>query len=163
MSKLKTLEDLFHHHLKDLYSAEKQLMKALPNMEGEAGHSNLKKAFKDHLKETKEHVNRLEEIAKDLSIDIKGDTCEAMKGLIREAKEFISEDATSEVRDAGLIADAQRVEHYEIAAYGTVVEWARVLGKEQIAEKLEKTLNEEKEADKKLIELATNTANSKAV
>ncbi len=163
MSKLKTLEDLFHHHLKDLHSAESQLIKALPKMENEAGDSKLKEAFSSHLEETREHLNRLEEIADELDINIKGDTCQAMKGLIRETKDFIDEDASDEVRDAGLIADAQRVEHYEIAAYGTVVEWARVLGKDQIADKLQKTLNEEKEADKKLVKLATSAANSKAV
>lgn len=162
MSKLKTLEDLFHHQLKDLYSAESQLIEAIPKMVEEASHADLKKAFKDHLEETKNHKKRLEEVAKELDFDITGETCKAMKGLIREAKSFISEDATSAVRDAGIIADAQRVEHYEIAGYGAVVEYAKDLGHDSVAKKLHSTLEEEKSANEKLTKIATKKANQKA-
>lgn len=162
MSKLKSLEDLFHHQLRDLYSAEKQLIEALPKMAKEASNEHLRKAFESHLEETKTHKQRLEEVAEELDIKITGETCEAMKGLIREAKSFISEDATDDVMDAGLIADAQRVEHYEIAGYGSVVEYAKTLGKDSVAKKLHKTLEEEKATDEKLTKLAKKEANPQA-
>src|SRR5690625_4635653 len=124
MAKLNNLEDLFHHQLRDLYSAEKQLIKALPNMQEEAHNDDLREAFGAHLKETKNHKERLDEIADILDVKLSGDTCEAMMGLIEEAEAFISEDAAPDVRDAGLIADAQRIEHYEISAYGTAQQYA---------------------------------------
>lgn len=163
MSKLKTLEDLFHHQLKDLYSAETQLISALPKMIDEASDKKLKDAFKSHLEETKRHQERLEEIADSLDINIKGETCKAMQGLIREAKSFISEDASATVRDAGIIADAQRIEHYEIAAYGATVEFAKTLGKDDIAKKLHETLDEEFSADDKLTKIAKDHVNKEAV
>lgn len=162
MSKLNSLEDLFHHQLKDIYSAEKQLIEALPTMEEEASDDNLKQAFEDHLKETKKHKQRLDQIGKSLDVDLSGETCDAMKGLIKEAKEFISEDSTADVRDAGIIADAQRIEHYEISAYGTAVEFAKGLGEDEIADKLQKTLDEEYSADKKLNKLAVKNVNKQA-
>ncbi|WP_372636737.1 ferritin-like domain-containing protein [Fodinibius sp.] len=162
MGKLNNLEDLFHHQLRDLYSAEKQLIKALPKMKKEADNDSLKKAFEDHLEETKNQKKRLDEIADILDIDLSGDTCEAMKGLIEEAEEFISEDAAPEVRDAGLIADAQRVEHYEISAYGTAVHYAEALNHEEAAEKLQETLDEESSADEKLNDLAVDNVNKQA-
>jgi len=162
MSKLNNLEDLFHHQLKDIYSAEKQLISALPTMKEKASNAKLKQAFEDHLKETKKHKKRLDEIADTLGIDLSGETCNAMKGLIKEAKEFISEDASEEVRDAGIIADAQRIEHYEISAYGTAVQFAMGVDQSKIAEKLQQTLDEESAADKKLNELAVNNINKQA-
>ena len=160
---MKDLSELFEHQLKDLFSAESQLIKALPKMAKNAHDEKLKKAFEDHLEETKEHKSRLEEICKELDINPKGETCKAMKGLIEEAEDFLKEDATEEVRDAGLIADAQRVEHYEIAGYGTVVRYAKELGHKKIADKLQKTLDEEYNADNKLDKLAEKRLNKKAV
>ncbi len=162
MGKLKNLEDLFHHHLKDVYSAEKQLIKALPKMVKNASNKDLKKAFEDHLEETKEHKKRLEEIGDDLGIKLSGETCEAMKGLIEEAEEFIKENPDLDVKDAGIIADAQRVEHYEISAYGTLVTYANGVGKKDAAKKLQKTLDEESAADKKLNKLAKDSINASA-
>lgn len=162
MGKLNNLEDLFHHQLKDLYSAEKQLIDALPKMKKEANNDSLKKAFESHLEETKNQKKRLDEIADMLDLDLSGETCEAMKGLIEEAEEFISEDATPEVRDAGLIADAQRVEHYEISGYGTAVRYAEALGHEEAADKLQETLDEESSADEKLNDLAVDNVNKQA-
>lgn len=163
MSKLKNLEDLFHHQLKDIYSAETQLVDALPTMIEEATDKKLKKAFSDHLEETKDQVKRLEEVGKSLEVKLTGETCKGMKGLINEAQSFISEDAENHVRDAGLIADAQRIEHYEISAYGTAVEYAKALGKKDVAKKLEQSLKEESKADKKLNDLAVDTINAKAM
>ena len=160
---MKDLKELFEHQLKDLFSAESQLIKALPKMAKNANDEKLKKAFENHLEETKEQKSRLEEICKELDINPKGETCKAMKGLIEEAEDFLKEDATEEVRDAGLIADAQRVEHYEIAGYGTVVRFAKELGYDKIAQKLQKTLDEEYDADNKLDKLAEGRLNKKAV
>ncbi|MDX1542368.1 MAG: ferritin-like domain-containing protein [Christiangramia sp.] len=159
---MKDLKELFEHQLKDLYSAESQLIKALPKMAKKANDEKLRKAFESHLEETKEQKERLVEICKELGIKPTGETCKAMKGLIEEAEDFLKEDATEEVRDAGLIADAQRVEHYEIAGYGTVVRYAKELGHKDIAAKLQKTLNEEYDADNKLDKLAEGRLNKKA-
>src|SRR4051812_28206298 len=117
--KLKTLNDLLVHELKDLYSAENQLVKALPKMAKAATHEELQAGFKEHLEETKNHVTRLEEVARICECKLTGHKCKAMEGLIEEGAELISEDAEDAVRDAGLIGAAQRVEHYEIAGYGT--------------------------------------------
>ncbi|WP_318345113.1 YciE/YciF ferroxidase family protein [Flagellimonas baculiformis] len=160
---MKTLEELFEHQLKDLYSAETQLVDALPKMAEKANDSKLQKAFENHLEETKEHKSRLETICKELDISPKGETCKAMEGLIREAKSFIEEADTDEVMDAGLIAEAQRVEHYEISGYGTAVRYAKELGHHDIAERLRMTLDEEYEADDKLNELAEGRLNKKAM
>jgi len=159
---MKNLKDLFEHQLKDLYSAETQLLKALPKMAENATDAKLKKAFEAHIEETKEHQQRLEEVCKELEIKPTGETCKAMKGLIAEAEAFLKEDAEKEVRDAGLIADAQRVEHYEISGYGTVVRYAKELGYDSIAKKLQKTLDEEYKADEKLDKLAEGRLNKKA-
>ena len=159
---MKNLKDLFEHQLKDLYSAETQLLKALPKMAENATDAKLKKAFEAHLEETREHQQRLEEVCKELEIKPTGETCKAMKGLIAEAEAFLKEDAEKEVRDAGLIADAQRVEHYEISGYGTVVRYAKELGYDSIAKKLQKTLDEEYKADEKLDKLAEGRLNKKA-
>ena len=159
---MKDLKELFEHQLKDLYSAENQLIKALPKMAKNANDQKLKDAFESHLEETKEHKERLSEICDELGIKPTGETCKAMKGLIEEAEEFLKEDASEEVRDAGLIADAQRVEHYEISGYGTVVRYAKELGHKDIAKKLQKTLDEEYDADNKLDKLAESRLNKKA-
>jgi len=159
---MKKLEDLFEHQLKDLYSAESQLVKALPKMVKAANDEKLKKAFEEHLEETKEQKKRLEEISKELGFKPTGEECKAMKGLIDEAEAFLKEDAADDVRDAGLIADAQRVEHYEISGYGTVVRYAKELGHKAIANKLQKTLDEEYNADKSLDKLAEGRINKKA-
>lgn len=159
---MKNLEELFEHQLKDLYSAEDQLTKALPKMVKNATDEKLKKAFEDHLEETKEHKKRLEEICKELDIDPKGETCKAMKGLIKEAESFLEEVKDKEVKDAGMIAEAQRVEHYEISGYGTAVRYAKELGHDSIAKKLQKTLDEEYNADEKLNDLAEDRLNRKA-
>ena len=160
---MKNLKDLFEHQLRDLYSAESQLISALPTMVKQANTPNLKKAFEMHLKETQEHQIRLKDVCEDLGISPTGEVCNAMKGLIKEAKEFLEENVENEfVRDAGIIADAQRIEHYEIAGYGTVLRFAKELGYTVIAEKLNKTLQEEYAADEKLNSLATNQINRKA-
>ncbi|SDS25826.1 ferritin-like domain-containing protein [Gramella sp. MAR_2010_147] len=159
---MKDLKELFEHQLKDLYSAENQLIKALPKMVKNAHDKKLKEAFEGHLEETREHKERLSEICKELGIKPTGETCKAMKGLIEEAEDFLKEDASEEVRDAGLIADAQRVEHYEISGYGTVVRYAKELGHKDIARKLQKTLDEEYNADNKLDKLAESRLNKKA-
>ncbi len=160
--KLKTLEDLLQYELKDLYSAETQLVKALPKMAKAANHEDLKAGFEEHLEQTKEHVQRLEKVATLLGVKLSGHKCKAMEGLIAEGAELIGEDADADVRDAGLIGAAQRVEHYEIAVYGTVCCLARQLNKEEIADILHETLEEEKATDLKLTELAESGINADA-
>ena len=160
---MKKLEDLFEHQLKDLYSAETQLIKALPKMQKAANDAELKKAFEKHLVETLTHKKRLEEVCEELDIKPSGETCKAMKGLIEEAEGMIDEKADKDVKDAGLIAEAQRVEHYEISAYGTVVRYAKELGHKQIASKLQKTLDEEYKTDEALTALAEKRLNVKAL
>lgn len=160
---MKTLEDLFEHQLKDLYSAESQLIDALPKVAQKATDSKLKQAFKSHLEETKGHKKRLEEICYTLNISATGETCKAMKGLIKETESFMDQADDDEVMDAGLIAEAQRVEHYEISSYGTAVRYAKELGHNDIASKLQKTLDEEYNADNKLDKLAENRVNRKAI
>lgn len=162
MSELKDLNDLFHHQLKDIYNAEQQLLSALPEMEQNARSTELKKAFNEHLEETKNHKERLDKIADQLDIDLSGETCEAMQGLVEEAKSLVSEDAEDFVRDAGIIADAQRIEHYEISAYGTARHYASVLGHDDIANLLQETLDEESHADELLNEIAVDKINPKA-
>ncbi len=148
---ISTLHELFLEQLKDLYSAETQLIEALPEM-AEAAHAKaLKKGFEAHLEQTKEHARRIEQIFTNLGEgEPTGKTCQAMKGLIKEGKETISEDATPAVKDAALIAAAQRVEHYEIAGYGTVRTYATLLGHDDAAALLQKTLDEEAATDQKL-------------
>ena len=160
---MKTLEDLFEHQLQDLYSAESQLVDALPKMAKEASDNDLKKAFENHLEETKEHKIMVKDICDELDVSASGETCKAMKGLIKEAESFIDEVKDAEVKDAGLIAEAQRVEHYEISAYGTAVRYAKELGHKDIAKKLQKILDEEYNADGKLNKLAESRLNRKAI
>jgi ferritin-like metal-binding protein YciE len=152
--KMEDLKDLFVDELKDLYSAENQITKALPKMAKTAKSPELKKGFELHLEQTKGQITRLEQILKELDESPTGKKCHGMEGLLEEGKELMSEDAEPEVMDAGLISAAQRVEHYEIAAYGTVKTYARLLGMSKAANLLDETLNEEKETDQKLTGLA---------
>src|SRR5687768_4110649 len=161
--KLKTLNDLFIHELKDLYSAENQLVKALPKMAKAAVNPELKAGFEEHLEETKGHVSRLDQIAEAISKKLTGHKCKAMEGLIEEGAELISEDADDRVRDAGLIGAAQRVEHYEIAGYGTARALADQLGLPDVAQLLGQTLAEEKATDEKLSVLAGSAVNPDAM
>jgi len=159
---LETLKDLYIHELKDLHSAEKQLTKALPKMAKAASNEKLAKGFKEHLEQTEEHVNRLERILENHEQSTRGPKCKGMEGLIEEGSEMIEEDAEDEVRDAGLTAAAQRVEHYEIAGYGCVRTYAELLGDTKGAELLQRTLDEESATDKKLTELAKTLINIRA-
>jgi ferritin-like metal-binding protein YciE len=160
--KLNSLEDLLHYELKDLYSAENQLVKALPKMAKAATNEELKAGFEEHLEQTRGHVERLEQIAGMIGIKLSGHKCKAMEGLIEEGAELIGEDAKDSVRDAGLISAAQRVEHYEIAGYGTVRSLAETLGHSDVAEILGQTLEEEKETDAKLTKLAASSVTPQA-
>ena len=159
---LQSLRDLYIDELKDLYSAEKQLVKALPKMAKNATNPDLKKAFNNHLAQTEEHVSRLEQIFESLEASPRGKKCVGMEGLIEEASEMLEEDAEEDVLDAGLISKAQHVEHYEMAGYGTVRRFAQILGETEHVELLEQTLNEEKEADQLLTQLADSSINVEA-
>jgi ferritin-like metal-binding protein YciE len=160
--KLNSARDLLLEELRDLYSAENQLVDALPKMAEAAGSSQLKAAFEHHLEQTRRHVSRLENIFQEIGEKATGETCEAMKGLIKEGEVLIKAEGPAEIRDAGLIGAAQRVEHYEIAGYGTARSLARRLGDERVASVLQETLNEEAEADKKLTTIAENEVNVSA-
>jgi ferritin-like metal-binding protein YciE len=160
--KIDTLDMLLEEELKDIYSAEKQLLKALPKMAKKASSDELSAALEEHLTVTEGQVTRLEEVFEALGKTAKAKTCKAMQGLIEEATELMGEDADDAVLDAGLIAAAQKVEHYEIASYGTVRTWAKLCGEENAAELLQETLDEETEADQKLTELAENFVNPAA-
>ena len=152
--KVTTLHELFIDQLRDLYSAETQLTKALPEMAEAAHEPVLKRGFESHLQETRGHVQRLEELFQQLGEKPTGKTCKAMEGLIKEGKETINEDASPEVKDAALIAAAQRVEHYEIAGYGVVRTYANLMGHGEAAATLQSTLDEEAATDKKLTSVA---------
>ncbi|HEY8020586.1 MAG TPA: ferritin-like domain-containing protein [Thermoanaerobaculia bacterium] len=160
--KLESLRDLYVEQLKDLYSAETQLVDALPKMADAAASPELKTAFREHLSQTRQHVERLEKVFRGMNEKPKGETCEGMKGLIKEGEEMIKMKGEPEVIDAGLIAAAQRVEHYEIAGYGTVRTYAELLGDQEAVRLLERTLQEEEEADEKLTAIATSGVNEEA-
>ena len=162
MSKLKSLEDLFEHQLKDLYSAEKQAIAAMPKMAKTAQDPALKEALEAHLAETKEQKARLEKVCELVGISPGRIVCKAMQGLVAESEETISEDATPEVKDAALIAASQRMEHYEIAGYGTAAHYAERLGHQEAAELLRQILQEEQKTDTLLNDLAKNSINQKA-
>lgn len=149
-----SLKKLYVEELRDIYDAENQLVKALPEMAKAATSEELRSGFENHLEQTKEHVRRLEQVFNGLGEKAKGKKCKGMQGLVSEGKETIDEDFEGDVKDAALISAAQRVEHYEIAAYGTVRTYAELLGQEDAVSLLEKTLQEEKETDEKLTELA---------
>jgi ferritin-like metal-binding protein YciE len=160
--KVNTLRDLYIEQLQDLYSAENQLVKALPKMEQAASDSQLKQAFTQHLAQTEQHVQRLDQIFETLGSKPSGQTCRAMEGLIKEGAEMIKMKGEPAVIDAGLIAAAQRVEHYEIAGYGCVRTYAKQLGEQQGAKLLQQTLDEEGKADQLLTQIAEQVINIQA-
>jgi ferritin-like metal-binding protein YciE len=159
---IKTLDDLFVHQLRDIYYAEKQIVQALPEMIEKAKDPALKQGFEAHLGETKNHVKRLEQVFKMHGVEAKGVECPAIDGIIEEADEIAGEVDDTKVLDAALIAAAQAVEHYEITRYGTLIAWAKQLGRPDCASVLEETLKEEKAADSKLTSLAERDVNVKA-
>ena len=159
---IKTMNDLFIHQLQDIYYAEKQLVKALPKMAEKATDKQLKQGFQSHLAETKNHVKRLEEVFKMHGVEVSGVDCPAIDGIIEEADDVAGEVEDKQVLDAALIGAAQTVEHYEIARYGTLIAWAKQLGRSDCASLLQKNLDEEKAADKKLTSLAESKINRKA-
>jgi len=163
--KLGNLEDLFIDELKDLYSAETQLIKALPKLAKAAATADLRAAFEEHLEQTQQHAARIEDICAELEASPRGKKCKGMEGLIEEGKEMLEqkrERAESNVTDAGIIGAAQRVEHYEIASYGTARAHAQQLGHNRAADILQQTLDEERQADEKLSELAEGMINQRA-
>ena len=159
---LETLKDLYIHELKDLHSAEKQLVKALPKMAKAASNEDLAAGFEEHLEQTEEHVARLEKILAEQDESTRGPKCKGMEGLIEEGEEMIEDAADDDVRDAGLISAAQRVEHYEIAGYGCARTYAEELGDKAGASLLSRTLEEEKATDEKLTKLAKSMINTRA-
>jgi len=159
---IKTLDDLFVHKLRDIYYAEKQIVQALPEMIEKAKDPGLKQGFESHLGETKNHVKRLEQVFKMHGVEAKGVECPAIDGIIEEADEIIGEVDDKKVLDAALIAAAQAVEHYEITRYGTLIAWAKQLGRPDCASVLQENLEEEKAADSKLTSLAEGNINVKA-
>jgi ferritin-like metal-binding protein YciE len=162
MAKATTLEDLLVEQLRDLLYSERQIIKALPKMAKKATSEELKAAFEEHLQETEGQVDRLEKVFEELGRAPRGKRCEAMDGIIEEAQTLMEEEAEPPALDAGLIAAAQKVEHYEIATYGTVATWAKHLGQRKAAKLLSETLVEEKEADQKLTNLAESGINLQA-
>jgi ferritin-like metal-binding protein YciE len=161
-SKMATLEDLYTDMLKDLYSAEKQLVKALPKLAKNAQSPDLQKAFREHLKQTEGQVERIERIFTELGGSPRGKKCVGMEGLVEEGNELLQEDVEPDVLDAGLIAAAQKVEHYEIASYGTARAWAQRLGYDKAARLLQETLEEESMANEKLTKIAESHVNMEA-
>ena len=160
--KLNNLKDLLLHELQDIYSAEQQITKALPKMMKATSSDKLKQAFEKHLQETEQQIQRLENVFKMMGVKAKGEKCKAMEGIIKEAESMMSEKADESVMDAALIGSAQRVEHYEIAAYGTVCTWAKQLGMNDVLEQLVMTLEEEKKTDALLTKIAEKAVNIKA-
>lgn len=161
--KLDTLQKLYTDELRDLYNAETQLLKALPKMAKGAASGELKDAFEKHLEQTRTHVERLEQVFEELGEKPKGKTCRAMKGLIEEGSEILEKDGDESVLDAGIIVAAQKVEHYEIAGYGSVRTFAHLLGQNQAAELLQTTLDEESETNQILNKLAESVVNPEAL
>jgi ferritin-like metal-binding protein YciE len=157
------LQELLIEELRDIYHAEGQLLKALPKMAKAAQSERLKEAFERHLEETEQHVERLERAFESLGEPVKGKKCQAMEGLIAEGKEVIDEHSESPMLDAALICAAQKVEHYEIASYGTICTWADLLGLDEVSELLKETLDEEKTTDETLTEIAESEINAEAV
>lgn len=159
---MKDLESLFKHLLRDMYYAENKILKALPEMAEKADSSDLKKAFEHHASETESHVSNLEKVFKSLDLEPSGETCDAMNGIIEESKHVMKECDDPDVCDAGMIAAAQAVEHYEISRYGTMIAWAQQLGMREQAELLKQNLEQEYNADKKLTSLAEAGLNRQA-
>lgn len=162
MPKTRSLEDLLVEELKDLFDAEKQLTRALPKVARAASTPELKEAIEEHLEVTKGQVQRLEQVFEQLGKPARGKPCEAMKGLVSEAQELMEEDLPEELLDVGLIAGSQKIEHYEMAGYGTVRTLAQTLGHKEAAQLLEETLREEEAADKKLTAIAKKYVNARA-
>ena len=152
--RLTTLDKLFHHELKDLYDAEHQIVKALPKLAAVANNPELARAFEEHLAQTREHISRLDAVFGEIGETPSRETCAGMKGLLEEGSKVMEEDADPVVKDAALISAAQRVEHYEMAAYGTLRTWARILGHEDSARLLDETLDEEEGTDSALTGIA---------
>jgi ferritin-like metal-binding protein YciE len=163
MMPLNSMKELLVSELRDLYSAEKQLVQALPKMAKKASSPALKQAILDHLEETRTHVTRIEDACKELDAKPTGKKCKGMEGLVEEGKEMMEEEGEEAVRDAGLITAAQRVEHYEMAAYGCAITFAKELGESRVAKLLTQTLEEEEAADKKLTEIAEGEVNEAAM
>jgi ferritin-like metal-binding protein YciE len=163
MASLESLNDLLNDELKDIYDAEKQLTKALPKMAKKATSEELRQAFEEHLQQTEQQIERLEQVFEQLNMRARGKPCEAMKGLIKEGQEMMSDASDDATRDASMIAAAQKVEHYEIASYGSARTWANLLGKTEVASLLEETLDEEKETDQRLTSIAESMVNAAAV
>jgi ferritin-like metal-binding protein YciE len=162
MANFESLEDLLHDELKDIYDAEKQLTKALPKLIKKASAPELKEALDAHLQETETHMERLDEAFGQLGLPAKGKKCEGMQHLIGEGEDMIGDADNESARDAVIIAAAQKCEHYEISSYGTICTWAALLGNEEVADLLRETLQEEKDADQKLTEIAEGFVNERA-
>ena len=160
--KLASLEELFVEELKDIYEGEQRTLKALPKMAEAASSSELRSAFQEHLEQTKGHVSRLEQIFDQLGEKAKASKCEGLQGIIEEGEDLMDKDAEGSVMDAGLIASAQKVEHYEMASYGSLRTYAETLGHRDAADLLQRTLDEEKAADKKLTQIAESFINTDA-
>jgi ferritin-like metal-binding protein YciE len=160
---VKSMDDLFHKVLQDLYYAEKQLLRTLPKLAKKSSNAELEKAFNHHRDETENHVQRLEQVFDMIGKKPRGKKCDAMFGIVAEGDEVMSETDEDTVRDAGIIAAAQAAEHYEIARYGTLCAWAEVLGKRDVASLLKETLEEEKKADQLLTSIAKREVNQAAI
>jgi ferritin-like metal-binding protein YciE len=159
---IKTMEDLFIETLKDIYYAEKHILKALPGMVKKAGSSELKEALETHRKETEGQVDRLDQVFRLFDVAPRGKKCEAIEGILAEAKDHMEDIEDAEVLDAGMIGSAQSVEHYEITRYGTLIAWAKQLGRDDAIRLLEANLEQEKKADRLLTEIAESAVNEKA-
>lgn len=162
MEKLNTLEDLFESELKDIYDAEHQVLEAIPRMVEHASSPELKQKFEHHRKQIETQIARLEEVFEDLDMEAERETCMGMQGILKDGEKIMKMEGESHVKDAALIAAVQHVEHYEIASYGTLAEFARTIGWEDVAEKLKATLKEDHKTDQALTELATSSVNKEA-
>lgn len=160
---IKTSQDLFEHMLQDMYYAEKQISEALPKMAKAASNEDLRQAFESHLKETESQIERLEQVLEMLDLDVEEEKCEAIEGLLEEGESLMKETPKGPICDAALIAAAQKVEHYEIASYGTLCAMAKESGFSEAADILQDILDEEKSADEKLTDIAENDVNKQAV
>ena len=160
--KINNLQELYVEELRDIYNAETQLVKALPKIAAAATSDELRASLEDHLEQTKEHVTRLEQIFESLDESPKGKKCKAMEGLLKEGEELMEEEIAEHVMDAALIGACQRVEHYEIAVYGTLATFAKLMGRDEDADLLGQTLDEEKEADETLTDIAESSINAEA-
>lgn len=160
---MNTMQELMEHMIQDLYSAENQILEALPQLMQQVQNDQLRQALQTHLQETEQQVERLKQIAQQIGIDPEGETCMAMQGLVEEAQDLLSQLEDGPVADAAIIGAAQKVEHYEIAAYGTARTLAQQAGQDQIADLLQQTLDEEKQTDEKLTSIATGRVNQEAV